>query len=691
MLSPLAWQHLKGSGGGEGVRVGKGGRVMRLRLPCAGGEGFWYLFSMYGPVAYRKQRQGLAAERQAFYIEWGALLEGIPRNQVVVCMGDLNSRVGSLGDHEEGLRSMLGEWGVGARNEPGVALLDFCVQQGLTVASTRFCHSKDHRITWRHQHWGTGSMIDLVLVRSGDLQFVEDVRSLPGLHTDSDHMLVRAKLVQRPVKPGVRDVKPAKVEGRPKRLDFGWPDDSPVWGRLDSVAKGLDKELGDGKDIGRLMGELVDSAETVFADAARQAGVEGKRRVDVHPSQLKEWDELRKKAFGKLREGEISKAEFRREKRRVRKGIVGVVNGWWERKMVEVEQGLRTGSLRGGYEAVGTLMRFIGMQDVKKPFGGDAQRERQDLTEHFKKVFATVRSVDWEEVRGAPLYSNSVTWDPPTEGEIHRCIFRLKNHKSPGKDNVEAELVKRAEVATMPPPAEGEEGWRVPSEGPPGMVAKVLARAVRGWWEAGAAEELDVPDVWFEAIMVALYKGKGNRKEWDNWRGVWLLSVCSKVVSMVLNDRLQRVGEAMWGDEQVGFRKGRGCMDAIFTVRRAMEDIRRSRAVGGQGQGGMDDGLLSLFVDLCKAFDSVPRDVLWYLLREKVGVPERVVRLIRLFHEKLVVQVALGGGLGDGFETLSGVRQGCCKAPTLWDIYFHFVMDAWRRKCERERGVGCGG
>eukprot|EP00973_Karenia_brevis_P021848 3003930-Karenia_brevis.AAC.1 len=37
----------------------------------------------------------------------------------------------------------------------------------------------------------------------------------------------------------------------------------------------------------------------------------------------------------------------------------------------------------------------------------------------------------------------------------------------------------------------------------------------------------------------------------------------------------------------------------------------------------------------------------------------------------------------------TGVRQGCCKAPTLWDIFFHFVLLDWRRRCEAQLGE-CG-
>jgi uncharacterized C2H2 Zn-finger protein len=213
-----------------------------------------------------------------------------------------------------------------------------------------------------------------------------------------------------------------------------------------------------------------------------------------------------------------------------------------------------------------------------------------------------------------------------------------------------------------------------------------LHKVLVQWWGNASQEELDIPKDWLRAIMVALYKNKGARDDFNNWRGVWLLSHASKVASIVLNGRLQQIAEQFVGLKQAGYLKGRGCPDDTFTLRRILEDIRATRPIDEEEEGG----LYLLFVDLRKAFDSVPRDVLWYLLKEKCGVPEGIVRLIQRFHEGMQVHVTYGGQLAEPFETESGVRQGCVKAPTLWDIYFGFVMEDWRRKWVASRGAKSG-
>ncbi len=64
-----------------------------------------------------------------------------------------------------------------------------------------------------------------------------------------------------------------------------------------------------------------------------------------------------------------------------------------------------------------------------------------------------------------------------------------------------------------------------------------------------------------------LYKGKSNREECNNYRGISLLSVPGKIYGRILNERLMKITNKSVGDEQGGFRKGRGCVDQIFAMK----------------------------------------------------------------------------------------------------------------------------
>ena len=78
------------------------------------------------------------------------------------------------------------------------------------------------------------------------------------------------------------------------------------------------------------------------------------------------------------------------------------------------------------------------------------------------------------------------------------------------------------------------------------------------------------------------------------------------------------------------------------------------------------------FVDLCKAYDSVSRVVLWLVLRQQ-GVPGKLVDLLEDLHTGSNATVKAFGGESRPFEIKGGVRQGCNIAPLLFNIFLDFV------------------
>ena len=80
-----------------------------------------------------------------------------------------------------------------------------------------------------------------------------------------------------------------------------------------------------------------------------------------------------------------------------------------------------------------------------------------------------------------------------------------------------------------------------------------------------------------------------------------------------------------------------------------------------------DESLFVLFVDLRKAYDSVPRQALWCVL-ERYGVPLTMVSVIKSFHKGMTAVVRVGDSLTDDIEVTNGLRQGCTLAPTLFNL-----------------------
>ena len=177
---------------------------------------------------------------------------------------------------------------------------------------------------------------------------------------------------------------------------------------------------------------------------------------------------------------------------------------------------------------------------------------------------------------------------------------------------------------------------------------------------------------WQDAVVVPIPK-KGDLKQCDHWRGISLLDVVGKVLGRIVQGRLQVIAEKILPESQSGFRKGRGCADMIFVARQLVEKAREH-----------GESLYVLFVDLRKAYDSVPRQALWKVL-EKYGVPEKMLNVVKSFHEGMHAEVRVGLTVTDRFEVRNGLRQGCTLAPTLFNIYFSAMVADWRN---RSSGAG---
>ncbi len=73
------------------------------------------------------------------------------------------------------------------------------------------------------------------------------------------------------------------------------------------------------------------------------------------------------------------------------------------------------------------------------------------------------------------------------------------------------------------------------------------------------------------AIIVPLYKGKGNREECNIYRGISLPSVPGNIFGRILIERMVKITDKSAGDKQGGFRKSRECVDQIFAVKILVE------------------------------------------------------------------------------------------------------------------------
>ena len=62
-------------------------------------------------------------------------------------------------------------------------------------------------------------------------------------------------------------------------------------------------------------------------------------------------------------------------------------------------------------------------------------------------------------------------------------------------------------------------------------------------------------------------------------------------------------------------------------------------------------------------------------MMNRIGVNKTVIEVIKKMYEKTLCAVNVDGKLTDWFEVTVGLRQGCLLSPTLFNLFFEFVMD----------------
>ncbi|KAK3530227.1 hypothetical protein QTP86_020143, partial [Hemibagrus guttatus] len=167
---------------------------------------------------------------------------------------------------------------------------------------------------------------------------------------------------------------------------------------------------------------------------------------------------------------------------------------------------------------------------------------------------------------------------------------------------------------------------------------------------------------------------KGDRRVCSYYRGITLLSLPGKVYSRVLERRVRPLVEPRIQEEQCGFRPSRGTLDQLYTLHRVLE-----------GSWEFAQPVHMCFVDLEKAFDRVPRGILWEVLWE-YGVHGPLLRAVRSLYNRSRSLVRIASCKSDLFPVHVGLRQGCPLSPVLFIVF----MDRISRRSQGLEGVRFG-
>lgn len=603
-------------------------RILLLRLVL--GKTVYTFISVYAP------QSGLSlTAKEQFYDQLQNTVSKIPASEMLFPIGDWNGHVGT----ESGAyREAHGGHGYGVRNTEGERILEFAIANELLVGNTLFKKRDSHLITYSSGDHRT--QIDYILFRRCIRGTVSNVKVIPAEECVQQHHLVVCDFVVR-----IPHIKKRKFQ--PRICTWKLRDPAVSSRFQEAFREKVTGAHNNSDDVtvenlwSKLKGSLLEaSSEVCGLSKNHQWRPETwwwNDRVDVAVRDkrmcFKAYITLKK--AGKETEAKAAKTAYINAKR-VAKHVVWMAKSEAEKEEFANISPNGEGVFRIAKQMDRTNQDVVGEMCVKNDAGELALNDDSKMkawVEHYARLL----NVEFEWPSDTLPEVDPVAGPPPSVSKemIRKAIKKMKCGKAAGPSGIVAEMLK----------ASGEEGVD---------MLRQLTEAII----CGDA----VPKDWEESFIVNLYKGKGEALIRGNYRGLKLTDQVMKLLECVLEPWIR--GMVKIDEMQFAFVPGRGTTDAIFTVRQMQEKYIAAKKP-----------LFFAFVDLEKAFDRVPRKVLWWALRS-LGVEEWAVRVIQAMYENARSRVRVNGHYSEEFGVEVGVHQGSVLSPLLFII----VLEALSRE-----------
>jgi len=164
--------------------------------------------------------------------------------------------------------------------------------------------------------------------------------------------------------------------------------------------------------------------------------------------------------------------------------------------------------------------------NIVKDVKGDLVADSHSIVARWRNYFSQLFNVhEVKDVGQAEIHTAEPQVSEPSAPVVELAIDKLKSHKSPGIDQIQAELIKA--------------GGRT--------ICLEIRKLITSIWK-----EEKLPEEWKESIIIPIHK-KGDKTDCNNYRGISLLPTTYKILSNILLSRLIPYVKEIIGDHQCGF------------------------------------------------------------------------------------------------------------------------------------------
>ena len=478
-------------------------------------------------------------EVEEFYDQLDNIIAKVPKKDILVVLGDWNAKIGP--DTYQHWAGTVGKFGLGETNDRGLRLLEFAQSHRLTIANTLHPHKKSRTTTWHSPNGLVHNQIDYILMPQRYKSSINKAktRTFPGADIGSDHDLVLTSLklklktkrfqkssrirfdLEKLKDPKIAEVFQAQVGGK--------------FAALSTVDSDVDTLAGNIKEV------LLTTADEVLGKPRR------KKQPWITSDILDLCDERRALKKDKKISPEAANS-YRVTNKKIRNMMKEAKEDWIEGQCRNIEEGFKRGNSKQAYETLRTLTKTQQPKaSVIEDSSGNLLTESSDVharwTEYCKGLYNYNLQPDTSILQQDQTSTREVQDLPVLQEEVEAAVRSLKTGKSPGVDNVPAELLKHG----------GEE------------TTKALATLCQKIWNSKVW-----PKEWTRSLVIPLPK-KGNLRQCQNYRTISLISHPSKVMLRIILNRLKNIAEELLSEEQAGFRPGRSTVEQIFNCRVMIE------------------------------------------------------------------------------------------------------------------------
>ncbi|GAB0089080.1 hypothetical protein DMENIID0001_035590 [Sergentomyia squamirostris] len=617
-------------------------RLMSIKLVVCGRV--WNVISAYAPQVGLTQ-----GEKDAFWNDVETLLQDIPDTELVFLGGDLNGHVGESNHDYEDCHGGRGSQS-SVRNDEGEVILSMARAHGMVILNTWFIKQQRHLITYSSGAHAT--QIDYHLCHNFMKRWVKNCKVILGESAVTQHRLLltefilkgntRAKRASRPVekikwhnlsnKDHEHAVSPFILEmAEWIRGNTNCEDLSPtqMWNALSDVL--VDKAK---TTLGVSKGPLHNDKETWWWNS------ETKEAVLAKSNAFKAWTGCKPSS-----EKVHLKEKYDDCKKVVKRKVAQAQAAAAEKFYQELED-LGTDERPSMHEKPKDNARIYKVAAQRRRNAREIQAPKyiedahgtllvddKAICNRMREYFNDLLNEEFPRESFPSVEPNTEDIDDFSVEEVMEAMKQMKRGKAVGPDQIPLEFWLKMNIVGLK--------WLT-----------VLFNKMKSGQP--------MPEAFRKSFLLPFYKNKGDSRKLNNYRAIKLTPHTLKIYERVICNRLNKI--VRLSDNQCGFVEGRSTSDAIQCLRTIMEKHRDAR----------EDWHL-VFIDFEKAFDRVPRDLIWVALRA-LEVPEAYVKMIMDMYDGAITKVRCTAGESEEFPIKVGVHQGSVLSPLLFNIIMFFLL-----------------